>query len=113
MCDMVTSGDSLVGKRIDVLVRITATKEGAFLWDPGCHGRVVAISFARPAQNQPDILELRRAMKDYGLSDHPVMAAVTGTLLLNRRDEVHPVLHNEFQVDAASDVHLSAAPEHP
>ena len=113
LCEMVRSANAFAGRRAEVLARITATKEGSFLWDPGCLNRIVALDFARYAQQKPDMLDLHRALREYGLSDHTVMALLTGTLLLNQSDEFNRRKHTVFEVDEARDVKLSPVFERP
>jgi hypothetical protein len=110
---MAEKPNAFAGRRLEIVGLITATKEGAFVWDSACRNRGIPLLFAKTAQEQSDILELGRAMRNHGLSDHPIAARLRGTLLIDWGDKVRQTTYTAFEVDGATDIEQSPTVQRP
>lgn len=100
------------GKTITVVARISFTKEGGFLWSPGCSKRRVRL-----------IIDLKdesgtaggflAALRRHGLSDHPVIATLTGIYVPDYYDNIRNRHYPVFRVTAAAHVTRSRNVERP
>jgi hypothetical protein len=93
--------------------RITATKEGSFLWTPACRNLgVVSLQLEGQAESDSGLKGLQEMLRSHGLSDHPVIATLTGTFTYNQQPDEHR--HRAvFRANAASDLKQSDRVERP
>jgi hypothetical protein len=108
---MIRNPSAFANRRTEVVVRITATKDGSSVWDPACSKSGFRFQIAPVAQDRPDILKLHRALREHGLSDHPVVAVLRGVLVIDQWDEIRRIRRTTFVVDAARDIRLSPSVE--
>lgn len=96
-----------------MIVRITATKEGSFLWTPGCRNLgVVSLQMEGLSESDSGMKGLQDMLRAHGLSDHPVIATLTGTFTYNSQADEHR--HRAaFKANTASDLKQSAHLERP
>lgn len=112
LCEVLTHPAEYSGKNVMLSVRITATKEGASLWDPGCSRVGVSLVTDPEVRSKPGIAELYRVLRLHGLSDHPVIARLSGVFLENQNSAVRHRRRPVFKAVAASDIRQSQAVEH-
>jgi len=99
LCELLAHSEQYVGRTVSVTVRITATKHGTGIWDPSCMGGGADLQWhgSTPGTNQ-----LEEALRQYGMSDHPVIATLTGTWLGKERT-ANSFLHQPRTVFLMSD----------
>lgn len=93
-------------------VRITSTKDGSSLWSPECRKFGLDLKIDASARSQKGISDLYQAMKLYGLSDHPVVATLTGVFIYDQYDETRHRRRSVFTASAATDIKQSVKEEH-
>lgn len=96
---------------VEVDGRITATKEGIDMWDPSCSNRGVDLSVDFDSGGV-GLKELEQALKEYGLSDHPVIATVDGSFIPDHYDSIRHRKRTILVVKKVSNIHQSSAEEH-
>jgi len=111
LCEVLTHPTEYSGKSMVVSGRITATKEHVGLWDPGCSKLGVSLVTGPKAESEPGITELYRAIRLHGLSDHPVIADLTGIFLENEYDNVRRRRRSVFKAVAAANIRQSQTVE--
>jgi hypothetical protein len=112
-CDAFKSPDTYVGKQIRFRARITATKEGTFLWDPQCRNTFALLHYKNETQNTTSMSNLSGFLMRYGLSDHPIIATLTGSVKKQRCADSLWRTCLVFVTHEASAVTLSGNIEHP
>ena len=112
LCEVLTRPKDFSGKTLIMTVRITSTKEGGFLWSPECKKHVLYWKIDASARSQKGILDLYQALKLYGLSDHPVVATLTGVFIYDQYDGTSHRRSSVFNASAAADIKLSVKEEH-
>jgi hypothetical protein len=112
LCDVIEHPRDYSGKSVVMTVRITATKEGTSLWNPSCAKDAIGMLIDAPSESGPGLLELRRAIKLHGLSDHPVIATLTGVFLYNDYDEIRHRRRSVLKVIDAAEIKQSQTAEH-
>ena len=93
-------------------VRITKTKDGTSLWNPSCAKHGIGMLMDAPSGSRPGLSELRRALTLHGLSDHPVIATLTGVFLYNDYDEIRHRHRSVLKVIDAVEIKQSETVEH-
>ena len=104
LCEVLTHPSKYSGRSLIVTATFTATKEGIDLWDRRCPGLGVDLLENPAVDSHPDMVELYRMLKDHGMSDHPVMATVTGQFKDDQYDSVSDRRRWVFIAVAASDI---------
>jgi hypothetical protein len=112
LCDVLARPKAFSGKSMTMTVRITSTKEGTTLWNPACKGLGVDLQTDASARSQPGISALYQALRLHGLSDHPVIATVTGIFIYDQYDEVRHQRRSVVKATAATDIKQSDVVEH-
>jgi hypothetical protein len=112
LCDVLARPKDFSGKTLIMTVRITSTKEGSFLWSPECRKLVLHLEIDASARSQKGISDLYQALKLYGLSDHPVVATLTGVFIYDQYDETRHRRSSVFNASAATDIKQSVKEEH-
>jgi hypothetical protein len=112
LCEVLTHPKKYSGSNLVVTARFTATKEGTDLWDRDCPGLGVDLLENPVADSHPDMVELYRMLKDHGMSDHPVMATVTGQFKTDQYDAARDRRRWVFIAAAASDISQTKRVEH-
>jgi len=104
LCQVLAHPADHSGRTLRMTVRITATKEGSFLWTPGCRKLgVVSLQMEGQLESKSGMKRLQDMLRAHGLSDHPVIATLTGTFIYNQEPDEHR--HKAvFTVNAASDL---------
>jgi len=59
-----------------ITVRISAFKHGTSLWDPACPKLGTDLHTDPSVSPDPSLQELRTALRQHGLGDHPVIATL-------------------------------------
>lgn len=113
LCEVLARPAEYSGKTLTMTVRVTATKEGSFLWSPGCKNLQMPLQIEGQAKSNSDIQNLLEMLRLHGLSDHPVIANLTGVFLYNQHDEYHSFPWSFFRVSAATHVRQSDSIERP
>lgn len=111
LCDVLKEPAHYAGKTLMMTVRITSTKEGASLWSPGCSKLGVSLHVDRKHQSESGIVELYREMDKYGLSDHPIIATLTGIYDVEYFDPIRHRKRIVFRAETARDIKRSTKPE--
>lgn len=113
LCEVLAHPADHSGRTLRMTVRITATKEGSFLWTPGCRNLgVVSLRMEGQPESESGMKGLQDMLRAHGLSDHPVIATLTGTFIYNQQPEEHR--HKAvFTVNAASDLKQADRVERP
>jgi hypothetical protein len=113
LCDVLTHPTDYSDRTLTLTVRITATKEGSFLWIPGCRNLgVVTLLMEVQSQSESEMKALQDMLRSHGLSDHPVIATLTGTFTYDRQPDAHR-FRAVFKARAASDLKQSEHVERP
>lgn len=112
LCDVLRTPSKYAGKTITVVARISLTKEGGFLWSPGCSKRRVRL-----------IIDLKdesgtaggflAALRRHGLSDHPIIATLTGIYVPDYYDDTRNLRYPVFRVTGVAQVTRSRDVERP
>jgi hypothetical protein len=111
LCEVLGRPAEYLGKRLVLSVRITATKDGASLWDLGCSNLGVSLVTDPEVRSEPGISELYRALRLHGLSDHPVTATLAGLFLEDRNHSIRHRGKFVFKAVAATAIRQSVALE--
>ena len=111
LCELMGNPEPYAGKVVTVTARLTSTKDGTSMWDPGCKTMGLELEIVPSSRSNPDIGRLQLALKQHGLSDHPVMATLTGTFLYNKYDAVRRRARSLFSAISAADVQQSSVIE--
>jgi hypothetical protein len=113
LCLVLAHPTDFSGKTMRMTVSITATKEGSFIWTPACRGLgVVSLQLEGQTESESGLKGLRDMLRSHGLSDHPVIATLTGTFTYNQQQDEHR--HKAvFKASAASDLSQSERLERP
>ena len=112
ICELLAHPSQYAGISVVMTVRITATKEGASLWDPACTKVGLRLHSDPATSSDPAMLELDRVLNEHGLSDHPVIATLTGEFRQNHYDDIRHQAKAVFNAVAASDIRQSQSIEH-
>jgi len=112
-CATFKSPGSYLGKQVRIRARITATKEGTYLWDPQCRSTFAQLNYQDDPQNIKSLANLADFLMQYGLSDHPVIATLTGSVKKRRCDGSLWRSCFVFVAQESSDVTLSDNIDHP
>lgn len=107
LCEVLSHPATYGGKSVIVTVRILSTKEGASLWSPDCRRLGVWLRIEPEARTGPGIAELREALAQHGLGDHPVIATLTGVFQPDHVDDVTHRKRPVFVALAAQDIKRS------
>jgi len=110
LCKIFAKPSEYAVRSLAVTALIEATKEGAFVWTPSCRGRGLSLIFSASGNG---VAELRRALSQHGLGDHPVVGTLTGSVDLNYYDEIRNVHRTVFRIITARDIHRSETIERP
>ena len=78
LCEVLKHPQKYADRILTVSARITASIEVANIWDPDCRKFGARLQIGTVDRNNPSILALYREMGAHGLSDHPLMASLTG-----------------------------------
>src|SRR5258707_65488 len=78
LCELFAHPERYSGKDLMVSARITQTKDGSDIWDPGCPNSGAVLRTNPSTESDPTIVELYRTLRIHGLSDHPVTATLFG-----------------------------------
>lgn len=111
LCDVLKDPAHYAGKTLMMTVRITSTKEGASLWNPGCSKLGVSLHVDREYQSESGIAELYREMDKHGLSGRPIIANVTGIYDVEYLDPIRHRKRIVFRAETARDIRRSTKPE--
>lgn len=111
LCDVLNEPAHYAGKTLMMTVRITSTKEGASLWNPGCSKLGVSLHVDREYQSESGIVELYREMDKHGISDRPIIATLTGIYDVEYFDSIRHRKRVVFRAETARDIRRSAKPE--
>lgn len=103
LCDVLAHPTDYSGKTLTMTVRITATKEGSFLWSSNCRKLGLSLQIEDEAKSDADIQNLLKVLRLHGLSGHPVVATLTGVFLYHQENEQHR-RRSIFRVSAASEI---------
>jgi hypothetical protein len=104
LCEVLAHPSSYSGKTLNITARITSTKEGSFLWDKSCRNLVVALRIGDEAKSDAGVQNLLQMLRLHGLSDHAVIATLTGVFLYDQRVENTDRSRSIFRVSAASQI---------
>ena len=104
LCEVLAHPADYSGKAMTMTARITATKEGSFLWSPSCRNLGLTLQIEDQAKSDTGIQRLLEMLRQHGLSDHPVTATLTGVFLYNQQDEYRNRRRSVFRVSAASEI---------
>lgn len=102
-CEVLAHPADYSGKTLTMTVRITATKEGSFLWSSNCRKLALSLQIEDEAKSDTGIQNLLKMLRLHGLSDHPVVATLTGVFLYDQEDEHHR-RRSVFRASAASEI---------
>ena len=113
LCEVLAHPVDHSGRTLRMTVRITATKEGSFLWTPRCRNLgVVSLQMEGESESESGMKALQDMLRAHGLSDHPVIATLTGTFIYNQQPDEHR--HKAvFRANAASDLKQAERVERP
>ena len=103
LCDVLARPAGYSSRTLTMTVRVTATKEGSFLWSSNCKKLGLSLQIGDEAKSDAGIRNLLKMLRLHGLSDHPVVATLTGVFLYNQEDEQHRH-RSVFRVSAASEI---------
>lgn len=112
LCDVIEHPMDYSGKSVVMTVRVMATKDGTGIWNPSCKKRGIDILFDVPYESKPGLLELHQALVSHGLSDHPVIATLTGVFENNYFDEIRQRRKSVLKVIDAAEITQSRTVEH-
>jgi hypothetical protein len=112
LCDVLAHPKDFSEKSLIVTVRITATKEGASLWSPDCKKFGVDLLTDASAKSQPGIVALDQVLRLHGMSNHPVIATLSGIFINDEYDEFRHLHRSVFRATAATDIKQSENEEH-
>ena len=104
LCDVLAHPADYSGKTLTMTVRITATKEGRFLWSSSCRNLGLPLQIEDQAKSDMGIQGLLEMLRQHGLSDHPVAATLTGVFFYNQQDEYRNRRRSVFRVSSATDI---------
>jgi hypothetical protein len=104
LCEVLAHPAEYSGKTMTMTARITATKEGSFLWSPSCRNLGLTLQIEDQAKSDTGIQSLLEMLRRHGLSDHPVTATLTGVFLYNQQDEYRNRRRSVFRVSAATEI---------
>lgn len=112
ICALMAAPKQYTGKTVEVIARITRTKEGIGLWDPSCGNLGVDLLIDFDETDKPGFKELEEALKAHGLSDHPVIATVQGVFTFNQYDKFKKQKRTVLVASSVFNVHQSSDVEH-
>jgi hypothetical protein len=113
LCEVLAHPADHTRRMLRMTVRITATKEGSFLWTPGCRNLgVVSLQMETPLVSESGLKGLQDMLRAHGLSDHPVVATLTGTFIYSQQPDEHR-RKAAFKANAASDLKQAERVERP
>jgi hypothetical protein len=102
LCEVLSHPTDYSDRTLTLTVRITATKEGSFLWVHGCKSLgVVTLVMESQSESESGIKVLEDMLRSHGLSDHPVIATLTGTFTYDPQANA-PRYRAVFKARAAS-----------
>jgi len=104
-CTLLADPKTYTGQALEVVARVTATKEGIDMWDPLCGKSGIDLSVDFDATNRAGFKEFEAALKEHGLSDRPVIATIRGVFVFNQYDKTRHQSRSIFTVDSVGDVH--------
>jgi len=104
LCEVLAHPADYSGKTMTITARITATKEGSFLWSPNCKNLGLTLQIEDQAKSDVGIQSLLEMLRHHGLSDHPVTAMLTGIFLYNQQDEYRNHRRSVFRVSSATEI---------
>jgi hypothetical protein len=107
LCDILRHPSVYAGKTVTVTVRITSVKEGSSVWSPACSKLGVGLHIDREARSESGITALYQELDKYGLSDHPVIATLTGVYVADYFDEIRHRNRPVFKPVAARNIKRS------
>jgi len=81
LCELLQNPLKYSGKTVTTTARIASFKEGTGIWDPACRRRGADLHTEESARSSASIVELDKALRSYGMGDHPVVATLTGVWL--------------------------------
>jgi hypothetical protein len=113
ICAVLAAPKLYTGKPVEVVARITRTKEGIGLWNPSCGNLGIDLLIDFNETDKPGFKELEEALKVHGLSDHPVIATVQGVFTFNHYDKFRKQKRPILIADRILDIHQSSNVEHP
>lgn len=109
LCDVLGRPADYSGKTLTMTVRITATKEGSFLWNSSCKNLGLTLQIEDQAKSDTGIQGLLEMLRQHGLSDHPVTATLTGVFLYNQQDEYRNRRRSVFRASSATEIKQAGA----
>lgn len=109
LCDVLRHPADYSGKTLTMTVRITATKEGSFLWSSSCKNLGLTLQIEDQAKSDTGIQSLLEMLRQHGLSDHPVTATLTGVFLYNLQDEYRNRRRSVFRASSATEIKQAGA----
>ncbi len=112
ICSIMANPKAFGGKAVEVVGRITATKEGIDIWDPSCRGVGIDLSIDYDVHADNGFEPLEALLKTNGLSDYPVIATIQGSFMPDQYDKIRRKKRTLLRVQKAMDVHLSAEEEY-
>ena len=77
-CELVKNSQQYSGKIVTTTARITRFKHGTGLGDPACPISA-DLQIEETQRASPDMRQLDEALSRHGISDHPIIATLTGT----------------------------------
>jgi hypothetical protein len=104
LCDVLARPADYSGKTITMTVRITATKEGSFLWSSSCRNLGLTLQIEDQTKSDTGVQSLLEMLRQHGLSDHPVTATLTGVILYNQQDEYRNRRRSVFRLSSAKEI---------
>ena len=110
LCELLQNQLKYAGKAVSTTARIASFKEVTGIWDPACPRLGADLHTADSARSNPSIIELDDTLRKHGMGDYPVIANLTGILLLGQWEE-HSFLPQPrlvFLVSSASNIHRSS-----
>jgi len=111
LCRLLADPRAYAGKTVEVVARITATKEGIDIWDPTCKNIGVDLVIDFDAPGKKGFSELEDSLRAHGLSDHPVIATLRGMFIPNQYDKVRRKKRTVLAVESVEGVHQAASVE--
>ena len=108
LCEVLAHPTDYSGTKITMTVRIVGTKEGSFVWSPRCRdlGRPL-LQVEDQSKPESGVKLLLDMLRSHGLSDHPVVATLTGVFTYEQLGMPSNRHKAVFKVSAASDIKLS------
>jgi hypothetical protein len=115
LCDLVANSKQYLGLTVTTTVRIEAFKHGTGIWDPTCRGKGSDLHFPISGRESSSVTELRSALRQTVMSDHPVIATLTGKWLGTQYYEHQFIAQPRivFEVIEAKDITRSTKIERP